>query len=310
MGFPTASPTESQAEFVNRRGCVTCSGGAFTPLWQARFADEPVRSYLKECAYATDVVTHLREQTFALVRCDDCGTQFHRAVLTQDWLARLYDAWIDRRQIEIAERRRNQFEHARQLMKHVLRLESLTRRSCAGRTPRLLDYGCGAGNFVALARLFGWDTVGVDVSAVRGDQATVWGVDIVERLDDDRVRPPYDVITLFQVLEHVIEPLPLVRELTERLAPSGILVVEVPDCSGITKPLNYEEFALVHPLEHVNAFTRSTLVALCKRAGLVPVRRPPAHVTTALLDVAKSEVSRFVSRRTTNQYFTRPAPRK
>jgi hypothetical protein len=64
---------------------------------------------------------------------------------------------------------------------------------------------------------------------------------------------------------------------------------------------------VVHPLEHVNAFTPRTLERLARAAGLEPARRIPAHATTSLRDVVRTELSRALARPTTSRYFVKPA---
>jgi hypothetical protein len=89
------------------------------------------------------------------------------------------------------------------------------------------------------------------------------------------------------------------------MRPGGVLVVEVPDCTGIDVPHDAVEFHAVDPLEHINQFEPGTLRALCERAGFEPVRRIPAHVTCRLTDVVRSEASRLHQPTRTSQYFRR-----
>jgi hypothetical protein len=77
----------------------------------------------------------------------------------------------------------------------------------------------------------------------------------------------------------------------------------VPNCSGIDTLRTLDQFNLVHPLEHINVFEPNTLSEFCRRAGFVPIPRRPAHVTSRLADICKTEASRFITRPTTNQYF-------
>jgi 2-polyprenyl-3-methyl-5-hydroxy-6-metoxy-1,4-benzoquinol methylase len=117
-----------------------------------------------------------------------------------------------------------------------------------------------------------------------------------------------DAAVLFQVLEHMDEPMELLLQLAERVKPGGVLIVEVPDCRGLAVPRNFAEFRALHPLEHINAFTPGTLRRAVLKAGFHCIARPPAHVTTRWVDLARTEASRVLHRPTTNQYFLRHVP--
>ena len=110
-------------------------------------------------------------------------------------------------------------------------------------------------------------------------------------------------VVLFQLLEHIPEPVALLRELAKRMEKGAILFIAVPNCSGIQEPRDFVQFRWVQPLEHVNAFTPRTLKEVGRRAGFEPVRRPPAYVTTHLSRVIKTAGSMLVQPSTTEQYF-------
>lgn len=301
-----------RASFRERDRCPLCGGSALSTVWRARFRDEPVRSWLQRCRYDADLEQALGDAAFERVACGACSMTFHRRVLDDPWLAILYERWISPRQIEAFEAAEGKHEAERafglgvQLVKHVLRLRHLL-SDLGARRARVLDFGCGDGAFLATARLLGVDGAGVDCSASRQERAGRAGIDIVPDLEslDARGGGPFDAATLFEVLEHVPEPAGLLEALAQRVRRGGVLLVEVPDCRGITVPRDFTAFSNVHPLEHLNHFTPATLRAMCARAGFIPVGRVPAHVTTSPLAVLRTEASRVLTRPTTSQYFRR-----
>jgi 2-polyprenyl-3-methyl-5-hydroxy-6-metoxy-1,4-benzoquinol methylase len=293
-------------EFDSRDACVACSATELKTIWEGAFGDEPVRAFLAGSQYAEDVCAYLADEHFALVECSRCGMRFQRRVLSGPWLARLYGDWIDQRQIQRVEATRDDFEDARQLVKHILRIQRTVNRLVSpGARPKLMDFGCGGGRFLSLATVFGWDAFGIDHSVTRGQQSRELGIDIFSDLQafEAAVAERMHVVTLFQVLEHVVAPLELLTTLGARMVSGGVLIVEVPNTAGIDCPRTLGQFNLVHPLEHINAFVPKTLGEMCRHAGFEPLRRIPAHVTARLGDVYKTEASRFVPRSTTSQYF-------
>jgi 2-polyprenyl-3-methyl-5-hydroxy-6-metoxy-1,4-benzoquinol methylase len=182
----------------------------------------------------------------------------------------------------------------------VLRLELLTREIRSGAL-RLLDFGCGHGGFVAMCRLYGFDAIGVDRSSAKRSNASV---PIVAGLD--AVDGPFHAVTLFEVLQHLDDPRGALATLAPRLVRGGVLVLETPDCSGVTAIRTHSDYLKIHPLDHINGFMPQSLRHLAERVGFAPIDRPTAHVTAERLRVARGEVKRVIGglmRPTTQQYF-------
>jgi 2-polyprenyl-3-methyl-5-hydroxy-6-metoxy-1,4-benzoquinol methylase len=100
---------------------------------------------------------------------------------------------------------------------------------------RLLDFGCGTGAFLAHCRSHGWAACGLEPDAGAQEVAAATHgltVEPPERIYD---LPPdhFDVITLWHVLEHVPQLSDTITELRRTLAPTGTLVVAVPNCASL-----------------------------------------------------------------------------
>lgn len=141
----------------------------------------------------------------------------------------------------------------------------------AGGNKRLLDVGCGnAARLIEFAER-GWHVFGTDISARATDAArrTVpSGVFLEGELEDIELPVnSFDVIRMDNVLEHVREPVRLLRRCQELLKPQGQLYVYVPHGNSLSVTLmgKYAYSALV-PL-HLNLFTVSTLERVLLEAG-------------------------------------------
>ncbi len=134
----------------------------------------------------------------------------------------------------------------------------------------LLDVGAGNGYFVDLARReFGFDARGLEISHEEVDFAKqMFGVDLLQEDIADH-QDTYNVITSFNVLEHVINPQEFLKNMLTRLNPDGILVLTTPNPTCIhVRTSGLEKWKMIDPPHHVNLFTRGALDAMLDQNGL------------------------------------------
>ncbi|MBI1735559.1 MAG: glycosyltransferase [Candidatus Rokubacteria bacterium] len=133
---------------------------------------------------------------------------------------------------------------------------------------RLLEIGCGEGDFLAAARARGLDVVGVEPAEAAALAAgRLAGDERIHRdLAEVDARAPFDVVVLADVLEHVRDPLDLLRVVRERLAPDGTLFLAVPSLDSWSRWLlgpRWMEFKD----EHLYYFDRNTVESALFKAG-------------------------------------------
>ena len=290
------------AEFTTRSSCVNCGAGDLSELSSGLFSEGALHNFLSNDPWGESPVPYLAGLRWSYVRCNACAQAFHARVLTPEWNDINFSRWMSAAAIAEFERTHGGtnrlFDRAVHYTKHVLQLASLVR----ARPLRVLDFGCGNGEFLSICHQFGFDAVGVDRSTARRDKA---GIDVVASMDDLDGRP-FHAITLFEVLEHLDDPRGILEKLRSRLAPGGILILETPDCTGVSGIQTMHDYECIHPLQHINGFTPSTLRSIATRLGFESIRKPVSHVTCSPMKVAKGEAKRalrFVLRDTTQQYF-------
>jgi len=102
---------------------------------------------------------------------------------------------------------------------------------------RLLDFGCGGGSYLCEMAGRGWRVTGLDVSpeVVRSIQENLGFDAIAGSLPHPELTPAsFDVITMWQSLEHVHDPLKVLRAAYELLVPGGKLILAVPNYDCLT----------------------------------------------------------------------------
>jgi len=147
------------------------------------------------------------------------------------------------------------------------------RRAFASDLPRgarVLDVGCGAGEFVYLLRRHGLEASGVEPGEEFSEfSRQVLGIPIQTATVETAVVPAQSqrLITMFHMLEHAAEPLKTLATIRGWMDPdSGRLVVEVPNiASTVQAPAHRFHYA------HLHGFTAGTLAAMGTAAGLAPV---------------------------------------
>lgn len=274
-----------------RNDCLSCGSPDLIELSSGTFED--IRSFIEADPWGENPMEHIAAERWCLVCCDQCGMKFHRFILAPEWNEVRFSQWMNEDAIEQFEQQHSSQNHAAAHVQHILRVQKLV-----GPSPRLLDFGCGSGDFLNMARAFGFNSVGVDRSAARRKIA---GFEIANDLND--VDGDFDVITMFEVLEHLDDPLDILRQLTKRLRPNGVFAIEVPDCSGITSIVTEYDYRNIHPLDHINAFEPKTLVEMLRRVGLRPISKAPAYVTTEPIRIAKDIAKALTKQNCTQRYF-------
>ncbi len=152
---------------------------------------------------------------------------------------------------------------------------------------RLLEIGCSYGAMLDVFARAAWSVEGVEVDARAATFAKEYfGLAVHHgQLSEvrDRLSPPYDVITLYHVIEHVLDPRALVAELHAMLAPSGVLVVKTPNVQSLIARLTGGWWEWCAPPEHVHLFSPVSLARLLEQTGfrppLVRTQRGDAHTT-------------------------------
>lgn len=138
----------------------------------------------------------------------------------------------------------------------------------------LLDIGAGNGYFVALAeREFGVRASGIEISAAETRFAhEVLGVELLNE-DIARHMGSYDVVTCFNVLEHVADPRTFLADAGARVKPGGLLVLTTPNPGCIhARVRGIQRWNMVDPPHHINLFSRKSLDELLRGERMHPVR--------------------------------------
>jgi SAM-dependent methyltransferase len=140
-------------------------------------------------------------------------------------------------------------------------------------TNRIIDLGCGVGGFLESARRRGWDVCGTEYS----DEAieicvskgiTMWRAPFEPT---ERETHAFDVVTAFEVLEHMHAPREEIRAMARLVRPQGALYLTTPNFDSLSRRLLGPRWNVIHYPEHLGYYTAGTLDSSLSPFGLVPV---------------------------------------
>jgi len=133
-------------------------------------------------------------------------------------------------------------------------------------TGRVLDVGCSTGAFLhQLQSRFpnSYDVLGTDVAGPALDHAETKGVPVRRgKFLEQKFEHPFDAITFWAVVEHLVHPRPFLAKAAETLRPGGFCFILVPNFRSLATRILGARYRYILP-QHVNYFTASTLIKLC-----------------------------------------------
>lgn len=148
-------------------------------------------------------------------------------------------------------------------------------RGGAGR--RLLDVGCGNGDFLDLAQRAGWQVMGVEPDPTAAQVARSRGLDVrVGSIDSlGSLANVFDAITLGHVIEHVHDPVSLLARCRMLLRPNGWVWIDTPNLRSFGHRRYGRSWRGLEPPRHLVLFTMSSLTQALTRGGFEGVELAP-----------------------------------
>lgn len=204
---------------------------------------------------------HFEVRGNLLDRCGRCAFVQVRERPSADALAAMYgETYFARGKYD------NGFAQRRENQRRIAMME----RAGVRRGARVLDVGCGPGDFVSFAG-DRFDMWGLDVSASAIDEARRRNPRIADQLASGFVeeqRYPtdfFDAIVMWDVVEHLWDARAVLRVLVGCLRAGGVLLLSTPDIGAATARVMGPRWAFMTPPEHLGFFSRPSLEFLLER---------------------------------------------
>ncbi len=134
---------------------------------------------------------------------------------------------------------------------------------------RLLDTGCGSGQYLYWMKQFGWDVAGVEISSVASEGANDLALNVFcGQLSDAHFPDRYfDVVTMWQAIEHLHDPKSVLDEVNRILKDDGLLLMGMPNIDSFEFFIFKHNWPALEIPRHLYQFSPSTITMLLTRTG-------------------------------------------
>lgn len=213
-----------------------------------------------------------KELDFTIVRCRRCGLVYTNPRLSDYNATYLFSGEDDFAHIEDHARSKQPVFHSA-----LKKISSWQTRCGLPSGGKLLDLGCGSGHFIHAAKLSGFDGLGIEPARGFARYAAEnVGVNV---LHDDiySVELPenhFDVITAWDVIEHVSDPQAMLARCEKWLAPGGLLALRFPSSTWqkikgvVFHQWLHSDRPSFGPTMHLYFFNEKTIRCLAQKVGL------------------------------------------
>ena len=216
--------------------------------------------------------------TKPLISCDKCGMMYDDVAFTEKQLQEYY-----RRNEHYAvsslggsgslsDDNRNRYD----------RIIDILQPNARG---TILDIGCGQGGFVAQCRERGFRAAGIEPSEKSRNAALATGLDIYASIAEYAANHPeatISTIVISHVLEHLFEPLKMLKELINK-APEALVYIEVPDAASYFSPDAMRWYELY--FEHLNHFCKESLSKFAAQSCIEVISAESTPFSKSLADI-------------------------
>ena len=244
-----------------RPACPLCGSGEKQELLSLPYDGEHLQKFLQDYYRGRVNFGILANGNYIIDRCIRCGGMWQREILDVDGMKELYERWIEP---EGSREKRKSIERHLQFARHCARL---LRFFPEPEKTLLLDYGAGWGDWAEAAKVFEFQVHAVELSQERIDVMREKGIETY--LPDNIPNTHYDFIYLEQVLEHIPDPKDLINKLTGMLKEQGYIHIGVPNGKSLSSqtgnPRQLLQKGPAQPLEHINIFTRASLISFMEQ---------------------------------------------
>ncbi len=163
------------------------------------------------------------------------------------------------------------YDKDKEAMKNVFHkyLDKIEQYIINNKNKKILDIGAATGFFMKIAISKGFKIKGIEYSKDAAESGKKNGLNIsVGTIEDyDSKKEKFDVVTMFDVIEHIPNPKFSIKAVSNLLVKNGLLLINTPDSGSFFAKLMGSKWHLIVPPEHIHYFNKKSLITLLESNG-------------------------------------------
>ncbi len=206
-------------------------------------------------------------ETFQIVECESCGFKFTNPRPEEKDLGRYYKS---EDYVSHSNTKKGFINSTYQLVRKYTLLKKLQLISKYFKTGKILDIGCGTGEFLNTCKSAKWDTFGIEPDP-DARQMAIKNYDLNVKEEEELKSFPdasFDIISMWHVLEHVPKLNERIADLKRLIKPNGIIIIAVPNCNSLDAKIYKEQWAAYDVPRHLYHFTPKDIESVFKKHQL------------------------------------------
>ena len=204
------------------------------------------------------------KEGFAFMRCGNCTSIYVNPVPSPALLGHYYDGFESMH-----------YFHQEVLAKTLDRRRQIFSDRADMLAPfvipggKVLEVGSSIGLFLEQALARKWDVTGVEVNQALVERTrNELGANVIHGFVEQATLPDHiDIAVLWEVLEHLVDPIVVLRKLSQHMGPQGRIAITVPNHNGIEYSACGLDHEMVEAPGHLNYFTQENIEQLFARCG-------------------------------------------
>jgi 2-polyprenyl-3-methyl-5-hydroxy-6-metoxy-1,4-benzoquinol methylase len=177
------------------------------------------------------------------------------------------------------------------------------------KTNNLIDVGCGDGLFLVSAKKRNWNVYGTEFTEEALEVCKKKGIEMTKSPLDSKHYSSgfFDVITSFEVIEHINTPREELRSFFEILRKGGIVYVTTPNFNSISRNIVGSKWNIIEYPEHLTYYTRSTLRKVFNAFNFSLLEINTTGVSLSRIKISKGKMQNLEKARSTDEVLRRKA---
>lgn len=245
--------------------CPLCDSNKNKEIYNVSVNDSSLRYY----RFAKNISNKFFLRNYPIVKCEKCEFMYLNPTFNYDQIKEIYSnnstvggQWINFWNIYKKPRfkKRNEYSDVFTLIHKYL----------DNKKAHILDIGCGDGHFLSIAKEKGFKITGLDLNKERinygiSNYNLNHGELIHGTIDQLKIDFKYDVIILFDIIEHVINPIDFLTSVRKLVDNEGLVIILTMSLDSVTYKLFKKRWNYINPTQHLSYFSNNTMKNLLEK---------------------------------------------